>query len=124
VLLLLPAVADRPFEPPGAEVPFFQEVGGPGPHRPDVDGAIAQAGQQDHRRGAAAGDGRVDQPEAVEPSQAVVDQVEVVPTPRHFFQPGFGIGEPVEHEPDVRDVGQQVARQNVIVLVVVDQQKT
>ena len=36
---------------------FFEEVGGAGLHRPEVDGALALAGQQDHRRGAAAGDG-------------------------------------------------------------------
>ena len=38
------------------------------------------------------------------------------------LQRGVGVGQPVELEIAVGDVGQQVARQEIVVLVVIDQQ--
>ena len=119
--MALDRIADRPVEQRRGHLALGEIVGGAGPHRLEIDLAIALPGQHDEGCGRSQLDRLAHQLQPVALAQAVVDQVDVVPGLRDHRQRLVPRRHPFQLEGAAEGLRQQLAGQDVVVLVVLDQ---
>ena len=119
---LLEGVADGALQQRRVDLSFDEIVGGAGAHGGEVDVAVALAGEEDQRRGDAEAAGVVQELEAVVLAEAVVDEGEVVAVARQRAESVVERRDPVELEARAPALRQEVAREDEVVLVVLDEQ--
>ena len=116
-------VADRTLEQRGIEAALEQEVGHPEHRGLDVDLEVVVSGEHDHRRVLRPVVERAaDEVEAGELAEAVVDQVDVVAALADQPERRLGVGRPLDCESRPVLLEEQVAREDEVVLVVLDDQ--
>jgi hypothetical protein len=119
--MALDRIADRPVEQGRGHLALGKIVGRARPHRLEIDLAIALPGQHDERRRRSHLDRLAHQLQAVALAQAIIDQADVVPCLRDHRQ-RLGPGRhPFQLECAAERLRQQLAGQNVVVLVILDQ---
>jgi len=118
----LQGVANAPAQRVSAQLSFDQVIGGAGLHRLHVDLVLARPGKQDDRRLATAVQGGAQQINAVAGAQTVVDQADIVLVESHCVQPLLKSLDPVQSEALAGHVGEEIASDDVIILVIFNQQ--
>ena len=107
---------------PAIEAAFLKVVGRAGFHRRVVDLALSLAGQQNHGRLAVPPEALADQFQAVPLAEPVVDQDQIVLVGADDFDGLVEVGHPLQNEVGLGNLGEKVASEDVVVLVVIDQQ--
>ena len=104
------------------ELALDEIIGGAGAHGFAVHLVIAQAGEQDDGGLTTMDDGSAQQLEAVAFAEAVINQINVVPVLVNGLQARVVVFHPLQLEIVAADFGEEFPRQDVIVLVILDQQ--
>ena len=115
-------VANGALELLGVELALDEIIGGAGAHGFAVHLVIAQAGEQDDGGLTTMGDGRAQQLEAVAFAETVINQVNVVPVLVNGLQARVVVFHPLQLEIVAADFGEEFPREDVIVLIVLDEQ--
>jgi hypothetical protein len=121
-LLVADCVADRALQAGRGELLLDEEVGDPERRRLEVELVGGQPGEHDHRRRRAIGEPLAHQLQPGPLSEPVVDQVDVVALHADRAQRVVVVGRPVDLEPADVLLGQHVAGDEVVVLVVLDEE--
>ena len=115
-------VANGALQQRGVELAFYQIIGRARFHGLAVHVVVAQGGQQDDRRLAAAADDGAQQLEAAVFAEPVIDEIDIVLVLLNRFQAGVVINHPVELEICASDFSEKFPREDVIILIVLDEQ--
>ena len=99
-----------------------QVIRRPGLHRLQVHLVLPRPGEENDRRLAAAFQGRSQEFDPVVRAQMIVHEHHIVLVPAHGFQAGVEGLDPVQREAPARNFGQQVPRDDEIILIILDQQ--
>ena len=105
----------------GGQSGLFEVVAGTGIERFQVGARVPLPGEQNHRPGARPGAGLAEQIDPGLRAEPVIDEERVVPARAHRLHPDRVVRRPVQVEPAAGNVAQEIPREYVIVLVVVDQ---
>ena len=124
---VLDGVADRALETGGADLPLDQVVGGAGAHGLQVDLLVPLTGHQDDWGDETGSSGAALPrfPQELEPrarAEPEIEEADVEMILQDPQEPPLVGGRPFELEAVAADLGQQIAGEDVIVLVVLDQE--
>ena len=121
-LLAFESVTNRSLQHSRVETAFDQVVGGTGLHRLQIDLMLPLPCQQDDGRMAVVFDGGLEQFDSVVRSESVVDEADVVLVARHGVQSRREVLHPVELDLAASELGEQIARDDVVILVIFNEE--
>ena len=121
-LLAFQCVTDRTFQQSRVKAALDQVIGGTRLHRLQIHFVLALPGHQNDGRTTAALRGRLEQLDSVVRSQPVVDQTNVVLIARHCLETGGKVLHPVDLDQSSAELGKQIACDDVIILVILDEE--
>ena len=115
-------IADGAFESVLVELAFDQIIGRAGLHGLEVHFVVALAGEKDHGHPAALFTSCAEEVKPGESPETVIQQADLVFAALNGFQPGGVIVHPIQSVPAFPKAGDQLASDDKIILVVIDQQ--
>ena len=121
-LFVLDRVAHRAFQRVRGQLAFDQVIRRAGFHRLQIHSVVALPRQENHRHPATGLTRLSQQVEPRQRAEAIVQQTQVVQTAPNRLQPALKSVHPLQLIPAVADPGNQIAGDDEIVLVIIDQQ--
>ena len=121
-VLALDGIPDGAVQFVGVKLALDQVVGGAGLHGIDVNLVVALSGQQNHRQPVIQGFGFAQEFKPRPAAEAIVQQADVVFVAVNGGQGGIIIVHPLQLIAAIPDFGNQIARDDVIIFIVIHQQ--
>ena len=122
--LAFDGIADGAFQFVGVQLAFDQVIGGPGLHGFQINFVIALAGKKNHRRPAAKRLRFAQQLKSGPLTQAIIQQTDVVFATLECRQRGIVSVNPFKLMGEIPDLRNQIARDDVIILIIIHQQNS